>query len=76
MGLRPDDYEPRRHHHEKAQTATDELVRVPSMELSRVFFVLNVGKLTCLVGHGTIQEEDAEVTNRTRCARSRFSGLS
>ncbi|KAL5527718.1 hypothetical protein ACEPAG_6519 [Sanghuangporus baumii] len=26
MGLHPDDYEPRRHHHEKVQTATDELV--------------------------------------------------
>ncbi|EJD01558.1 uncharacterized protein FOMMEDRAFT_135745 [Fomitiporia mediterranea MF3/22] len=26
MGLRPDDYEPRRHHPEKVQTATDEMI--------------------------------------------------
>ena len=57
MGLRPDDHEHRRPHNDRPQTATDELVCSHNDFLSVEDF-----SHSSTPGHGTIQEEDAQVT--------------
>ena len=54
MGLRPDDHEHRRPS-DRAQMATDELVRLAPFSLTRISFT------GTLAGHGTFQEEDAQM---------------